>query len=98
MAQTSKCRGVATTVMVEATIVSVTYHNTEVARKHNRTVTLNAGKWRTVTTKRRINQFANEFCDRRFSVYQKDFMWYVRIGEVDLEFENGITFDPWEGK
>lgn len=64
-------------------------------------VTLNNGGWMTNTTKLRMNQTANQF-GLGFSVYQKDFEWFVEItngthhrnaiDNVTIPFENGMEF------
>lgn len=79
MAQTQKFQGVKTnTVSRFDGGLSGFYRGTEVARKNaDGSVTLNSGGWQTATTKMRINQFANEFCSGRFSVYQKAGQWFV---------------------
>ena len=63
-------------------------------------VQLNSGGWRTVTTKTRMNQFANQHCGRQFVVYQENGAWRVLLGvgagPVDaqhLDFVDGMTFE-----
>lgn len=107
MAQTQKVSGVATQVRKEGLNVSVQYHRTVVAsmaQKHlnaPRVVTLNSGGWQTATTKTRINQFSNEFCNGRFRVTQEKGDWYVYLfdaaysanGELmRVPFADGLTF------
>jgi len=57
---------------------------------NNKTVTLNSGGWRTVTTKARMNQAANQF-GLEYTVYQEKDDWFVQIGG----WENGQTL-PFE--
>lgn len=92
--QTKVCRGTATNVIRDASGIRVKYHNTIVATKAlDGTVTLNSGGWRTNTTKTRINQLANEFCNGTFAVYQRKFDWYVRMPDgTECEFYDGIAF------
>jgi len=71
MTQSDICRGVQTSVCSTSFGISVYYRGTEVARKEGNTITLNSGGWETVTTKRRMNQFSNQFCQGRFQVYQQ---------------------------
>lgn len=97
MAQTSKVQGTATSIAQETTgRVVVTYHRTVVAEKNIRNgvacITLNSGGWLTVTTKRRINQFASEFCGNKFSVYQKAGDWFIQKGDEVIPFVDGIEF------
>ncbi len=54
----------------------VWYHKTPVVTVTDKTIVLNTGGWRTVTTKRRMNQAANQF-GLGFSVHQADFAWTI---------------------
>ena len=71
--------------------VSVRYHYTDMATLHSDgSVTLRTGGWRTVTTKRRINQ-AFRYFGIAARVYQHRHEWYVATsGTVAIEFEDGI--------
>jgi hypothetical protein len=82
--------------------VCCTYHRTMVAKAlalaTGTTVTLDSGGYRTVTTKVRMNEFAAQFCDGAYSVYQTRGRWYVNLGKWDdpqartLAFEDGMSF------
>jgi hypothetical protein len=65
---------------------SVTLYTTEILRKKANKIILNAENWRTVTTKRRIN----EFLPQGIFLYQKDRKWYIDNRGVKLEFFDGI--------
>lgn len=66
--------------------ISVRYHSTNVVMIHrDGRYTLNSGGWRTVTTKRRMNQFTI------FKVFQRKHTWLVQMPEKDVEFFDGIT-------
>ena len=54
----------------------VTYHSTPVVCFDNQAVLLSTDGWKTATTKLRMNQASNEF-NLGFSVYQKDYEWFV---------------------
>lgn len=75
----------------------MTYHWTDVvvvSYDHGykeRRVKLDSGGWQTATTKNRMNQASNQF-DLGFYVFQKNFEWYVKVGEDTLEFEDNMTF------
>lgn len=56
--------------------IRVTYHATDIVTFWPDLVTLNTGGYRTVTTKRKMNQAANQF-GLGYSVYQKDYNWFV---------------------
>lgn len=70
----------------------VTYIRTRIVEWTADTVTLRSGGWQTVTTKRKMNQAARQF-GLGFSVWQRDYSWYVTLpnGEV-CDFEDGMTF------
>jgi len=67
---------------------------------HTRTVTLNAGGYRTPTTKRRINEAAKAL-GLVLRVVQKDYQWYVTQSRYGLcLFEDNATWvdDSVSGK
>ncbi len=70
----------------------VRYHSTNVVSFTCKAVTLRSGGWRTATTKRRMNQASQQF-GLGFTVYQKDFGWFVDLwnGET-ADFKEGMTF------
>ena len=72
------------------TIKVILYSTKIVEWNHNRdSIILNNGGWMTVTTKRRMNQVAEQF-DLGFTIYQKDFDWYVVLNGQTLLFGNGM--------
>lgn len=98
MTRLDRFQGVATTVnKLEGswgkTIVG-RYQLTDVASVENdHKIHLNTGGWFTRTTKVRMNQFANDFCGGRFSVYQKNHAWFVRLADGrEIKF-TGNTLD-----
>jgi hypothetical protein len=92
---------------------SVTYIRTKIVSwDADRTVTLNSGGYHTVTTKRKMNQAANQF-GLGYRVYQHRFEWFICIlgvspegydsasllhGAITLPFHDGITFNWVDGK
>ena len=76
MVQTRKVSGVATRVTHTATGLIVRHHSTDVVVVKNGEVSLNTGGWKTETTKRRMNQAANQF-GLPYHVFRKDSAWYV---------------------
>lgn len=66
----------------------VTYHNTLIVEGVKGGTRLHSGGWRTVTTKRRMNQAANQE-GLGFHVYQEKGKWYLRVGS----FEDKGGFD-----
>ena len=80
MTNLTKFQGVATTVRrLSSGMIVGTYHSTSVAEILGNHVRLDTGGYRTRTTKVRMNQFANHFCDGAFYVYQKNYDWYVQV-------------------
>ena len=62
---------------------------------------LNSGGWRTPTTKRRINEVANEW-GLGFYVYQKNHEWYIKsdawIGKEPIPFYDGVRLGIYCGR
>lgn len=92
MSQTMQIGKTATSIYTEKGWTCVKYHGIVVVRFNNTSIILNAGYWWTVTTKRRMNQTANQF-DLRFRVFQKDFKWFVEKGGKVLDFVNGMKLE-----
>jgi len=73
----------------------VTYVNTPVVEWTDKTVTLRSGGYETVTTKRKMNQAANQF-GLGFEVFQDKWFWFVAFTENGqrraLPFRDGMTF------
>ena len=55
---------------------TVTYTHTEIVRWDADTITLKTGGWDSVTTRRKMNQTANQF-GLEYGVYCRDFTSYV---------------------
>ena len=76
--------------------LTVKLHNTEIVKIYSINtsgqIKLNHGGWKTVTTKKRINEASEAFMPggMGFKVYQDDFEWYVKR-------ENGDIYH-WEGQ
>lgn len=78
--------GRASAILREPDRTTVTYHGTPVVQIFtDGTIKLDTGGYRTVTTKRRMNQAAREF-NLPYSVWQKDYEWYVTIFHSDQGF------------
>ena len=72
----------------------VRYHKTAIVKRDNAgVITLNSGGWRTVTTKRKMNQASHQF-GLGYGVFQKDFDWYVDFNGATVEFEDGMELKP----
>jgi hypothetical protein len=86
---------VATKVTRSEDKITVRYHNTDVVTLDGikREVTLNTGGYFSKTTKVRMNQASQEFCNGRFQVYQQNYDWFVMVNGQTLPFSgNKITF------
>ena len=90
MAQTQQVRGVETTILTENDTTKVIYRGTVVVEFSPDQIKLNSGGWRTVTTKTRMNQAANQFV-LGYEVYQRDFAWYVGWKGKPIPFEDRMT-------
>ena len=73
--------------------MTVTYHSTPIVHVDPEgVITLNSGGWRSVTTKRKMNQAANEF-GLAYSVYQRKGEWFVDHGHGEIPFVDGMVLD-----
>lgn len=111
MARNDKLSTYRTTWEHDATRGSVTYTRTRIVAWEGDNVTLNSDGWQTVTTKRKMNQAANQF-GLRFGVRQKAGEWFVDVrnprdvieatGErwqgLKIPFRDGMTFDMYTGE
>ena len=63
-------------------------HNTVIVRimPDNR-YRLNSGGWRTVTTKKRINEYLPE----NVYLFESKHEWYLRLNGIVISFEDGIV-------
>jgi len=85
--QTKRVQGVATSVYESPDVIRVTYHNTAVVEVTHNRIVLNTGGWKTVTTKRRMNQTSNQY-GLKYRVYQSKGCWFVYYNGKDLAFKN----------
>lgn len=67
-----------TTIFTEGDVTHVVLHSTKVVSFNKYRITLNTGHRKTVTTKSRMNQAAETF-NLGYRVFQKNFVWYVRV-------------------
>lgn len=85
MPQQFKISGVATTIKTVNGLTEIVYHSTPVVSFNDKVIILNTGGWWTNTTKTRMNQTSHQF-DLGFSVYQKDYSWFVDYCGKTLSF------------
>ena len=75
-------KATATSIRGDNGKVIIRYHATDVVTFDAYKITLDTGGWRTVTTKRRMNQ-ASEAFGLGYTVYQQSWDWYaVHNGKV----------------
>jgi hypothetical protein len=72
---------------------TVKLHDTIIVEFTPNLIHLNTGGWNTTTTKRRMNQIAEQF-KLGYRVFSENFQWYVRIFDTGQEvpFNDSITF------
>jgi len=78
MARTDKLSTYCTTIAQAGDLVCVTYHKTQIVAFDSRNITLRTGGWDTVTTRRKMNQSANQF-GLGFAVYRDNGESMVRL-------------------
>lgn len=78
-----------TRVITERNTTSVILHQTTIVKFDRKKIVLNSGGWWTSTTKARMNQAAQEY-DLGFSIYQRNFKWYIRYDGEVIPFEDII--------
>lgn len=90
MGQIKEFRGVKTRIRVEGKKTLCRYHWTDVVVFTDKTITLNANGWQTVTTKLRMNQASYQF-NLGYYVYQKKGVWYVQTPQgKTVEFKDNM--------
>lgn len=95
MTNLNKFQGVETTTATDRDGALVGYYRgTPVARLAGDVVTLKTGGWKSRTTKMRMNQFANNYCNAEFCIAQRGFEWFVVFNNKNkLSFEGDtVTF------
>jgi hypothetical protein len=68
----------------------VTYHRTPIVEWSSQFITLRSGGWQSVTTKRKMNQASHQF-GLGYSVFQRDFEWFVVTPHGDTAAYPNLT-------
>lgn len=97
MAQQFSVTGRSTTIVTEDGYTKVYYHNTAVVEWNAQEIILNTGGYRTYTTKTRMNQAANQF-HLGYSVFQRDYEWYILWKGKEYPFESETMYIPRNGE
>ena len=80
-----------TTIFVDSDgLMTVKYRDTAVVKFDHQKIILNAGGWRTYTTKMRMNQASNQF-KLGYRVYQKEIQWYVEYKGKIIRFDDDVA-------
>lgn len=90
MAQQHCVSGRSTAIFGQGGYTNVLYHDTIVVRFNAHVIVLNSGGWRTLTTKTRMNQTANQFA-LGFSVFQRAGEWFVTHNDKTVPFVDCMT-------
>ena len=96
MPQMHKLSTYRTTVVEDGDVLAVTYVSTAIVKRDGNRITLNSGGWKSVTTKRKMNQAASQFA-LGYGVYQKCGKWFVILPTGNhVPFHDGMTFNRYE--
>lgn len=71
-------------------MMTVMYRDTAVVKFDYQKIILNAGGWRTYTTKMRMNQASNQF-KLGYRVYQKEGDWFVVYNKKTARFRTDMV-------
>lgn len=85
----NKLSNYATTISTHEGKTRVVYHNTTIVSFDNHTITLDTSGWKTVTTKRKMNQASEQF-GLNYHVFQIESDWFIRWENKTLPFEDGM--------
>lgn len=70
--------------------IAVQLHNTDVVTfTQNGEYILDTGGYFSNTTKDRLNRYTPSYID----IYQRDYEWFVDVGEETRDFENGMRIE-----
>ena len=78
-----------THVMATNGLLSVIYARTLIVTADANDITLDSGGYRTLSTKKKMNQTAKDF-ELGFQVYQKKNKWFVQFRDNVLPFMDGM--------
>tara|TARA_B110000902_G_C14210791_1_gene551284 strand:+ start:255 stop:545 length:291 start_codon:yes stop_codon:yes gene_type:complete len=82
-----------TTLEIDGDKGCVIYTKTKIVEWVGNKIKLNSDGWESVTTKRKMNQASNQF-NLGYSVFQKDFVWYVDTPQGHtVKYYDGMTID-----
>ena len=82
-----------TVVYAEEGKTKVIYHSTAVVTWDENSIVLNTGGYRSVTTKRKMNQASRQY-DLGYSVFQKNHEWYVEYKGKTIPYDNDDLILP----
>lgn len=76
--------------------IAVRYHSTNVVLYNDSHITLDSGGYKTVTTKRRMNE-ASTTMGLDYQVYQVNFDWFVSFRGKNYVFRDNMILDRLKG-
>jgi hypothetical protein len=92
MARMDKLSTYRTTIAQAGDLTAITYHSTQIVAFDRHNVSLRTGGWDSVTTRRKMNQAANQF-GLGYSVYRDKGASYVRTPAGAVRpLEDNMTF------
>jgi len=68
---------------------NIIYHSTSVVAFNDNEIILDTGGWYTKTTKERMNEASRTF-NLGFSVYQKNYQWFIDYQGQTIPFDNSV--------
>lgn len=97
MPRTDKLSPYRTTWTQDGDNIVVCYVRTNIVKADADTVTLDSGGWQTVTTKRKMNQAANQF-GLGYGVFQRKGEWFVTTRDGEFPFQDGMRICRGSGR
>jgi hypothetical protein len=82
----------ATAIFSDDHYMMVVYHSTAIVKWNSVEIILNSGGWLSATTKKKMNQASLQF-NLGFSVYQKDFSWFVDYDGQTVPFVDNMKLE-----
>ena len=93
MSRTDTVGTLNTAVKMREGVLTVTFHQTDVVVASLTTIKLDTGGHSTQTTKVRMNQASRQF-DLGYTVYSKQFEWFVDTNGKTIKFDGNVIQFP----
>lgn len=82
-----------TTVSSIQGLLTCIYVSTAIVQTGKGKLILDSGGWQGATTKKKMNQFSNQYLGGVYSVYQKKFDWYVEYKGYTFAFSDKMDLE-----